>query len=735
MITALDSDRALESVTEDQFGFAGIAKRLAPSIVESSKGDGMVIGLEGRWGSGKTSLLNFLRSELDSAQQNGIFTITIAPWLNGDTSPLVTSLLEPMVEILEKQEEQITEVDSKQKILDKKNIEEFGNLLKKYGPKTARRAASVANFAGYFVPGSQTVGKALTEAADMAEQFIPDGQTPSELKFKITNKIKELNIGFVVILDDLDRLEPEQAVEVVRLVRSVADFPRVAYLMCYDREVLAQALKTGLKVEDGDLFLQKIVQLTFKIPLPEPFDLRIQFRKAAESIYANVMGTKPEGKLLNDLRSAVDREGNGLSTPREVKLALNSIRFVFPQVKDDVYFPDLCSLHLIKTTNYKLYQWLETYLSERSVLVTGDATISNDEKVKMGKQLLALLPSPDFDSVQSIWNLKRFVPGVVESDDDKKRVFREVRSAELSEAISLKRLGSPLHYRFYFALTGPKTVMPDEDFNCLLELARDDVPLLITRLSEEAKKRRGSGKTWLEHVLDRLGNEHMSSMDEEQLAGVIRALSGMMDIAMAEDNEHRVFALSLDGIANKVVRGCLKKLKELNSKVQAETIRLIASEGEAINWLVGKFFRSQLFIHGIVGDDADSPDEWEISHECLDEAISILQSRINKQATKELIPKLPDISSFLNGWLNISEDQEAVKWVKEYTLDDEGFIHILNSFRGWAMSDTVYYPLSKDTVKRFFDWEETINRLELLENGEYAEQVRELKRAIEQSKF
>ena len=48
MTTALDSDRALENDAEDQFGFVGMAKRLAPSIVEASKGDGMVIGLEGR---------------------------------------------------------------------------------------------------------------------------------------------------------------------------------------------------------------------------------------------------------------------------------------------------------------------------------------------------------------------------------------------------------------------------------------------------------------------------------------------------------------------------------------------------------------------------------------------------------------------------------------------------------------------------------------------------------------
>lgn len=734
MATALDSDRALESEDEDQFGFVGMAKRLAPSIVEASKGNGMVIGLEGRWGSGKTSLLNFLRTELVAAQDEGIDTITIAPWLNGDTSSMVASLLEPMTAILKAKEDEIAAAGGEQENAAKEQMAEVGQLLRDYGPKTARRIASVANVAGYLIPGGQMVGGAFEAVANAADQLMPVEPTPSELKQKIVHKIQELNVGFIVILDDLDRLEPEQAVEVVRLVRSVADFPRVAYLMCYDREVLAQALKTGLKVADGDLFLQKIVQLTFSIPLPEPFDLRTQFLDEAKAIYAEVIGTDADGELLNDLGSAVDREGMGLSTPREVKLALNSIRFVFPQVKDDVYFPDFCRLQLIKTTNYKLYQWLEVYLSVRSVLVTGDATVASDEMTKMGEQLKTLLPSKGPDSGRSIWSLGRFIPGVADVEEAEKRVFNTMNSAAVSEAVTLKRLGSPLHYRFYFALTGPKTVMPDEDFNDLLELARANVAQLTTRLTEEVMKRRSSGKTWFEHVLNRLDDECISALDENQLVGIVKALSGMMDCAMKEAGEHRAFSISIDGIANIVIKSCLNRLHDLNPDTQAETVRQIAREGQAINWLVGKFFRSQLFGHGIVGNEADSPDQWEISEEILDEAIEILKARVSEQATKELIPNLPDISAYLYGWLNITEDDQAIDWVREYSGTNEGFLRILNHLRGWSMSDKVYYPLSKDAVERFLDWDETTARLDGLKDGEFADQVAELQLAIEQSR-
>ena len=476
------------------------------------------------------------------------------------------------------------------------------------------------------------------------------------------------------------------------------------------------------------------MQLTFSIPLPEPFDLRTQFLEEAQLIYEEVMGNKIAGELLVDLKTAVDRQGSKLSTPREVKLALNGIRFVFPQIKDDVYFPDFCRLHLIKTTHYKLYQWLESYLSVRSVLVTGDATVASDERAEMGKVLKKLLPSEGVGSAQSIWSLQRFVPGVSNQKKPEESVFNRAGTMSVSKTISLKRLGSPLHYRFYFALTGPKTVMSDNDFNSLLELARSDVEKLVSRLSEEVEKRRGSGKTWFEHVLDRLDDGCISNLDEKQLEGFLLAFADMMDTAISVGNNQDFFFVTVDQAADSAAQCCLSRLQVLNPDKQAETVRKIASDGKAINWLVGYFFRNQLFRHGKVGDKAEHPDQWEISEKVLDQAIEILRERVRQPDIKEIIPSLPDVSAYLYGWINISENDDAVAWVQKYCESDEGFLKILDHLRGWAMSDRVYYPLSAESVSRFLDWNETTMRLKQLKDGEFSEKVAELEMAIKQSR-
>ena len=88
-------------------------------------------------------------------------------------------------------------------------------------------------------------------------------KTTAELRRDIENRMAKLGVSFIVLIDDLDRLEPAQAIEILRMVRSVADFARLRYVMCYDREVLAHAVETALEVQNGALYLQKIIPLSF----------------------------------------------------------------------------------------------------------------------------------------------------------------------------------------------------------------------------------------------------------------------------------------------------------------------------------------------------------------------------------------------------------------------------------------------------------------------------------------
>lgn len=63
----MDADRPIKTATEDRLGFAPVAERLAETILDQSARDGLVFGIEGEWGSGKSTLINLTISALRNA--------------------------------------------------------------------------------------------------------------------------------------------------------------------------------------------------------------------------------------------------------------------------------------------------------------------------------------------------------------------------------------------------------------------------------------------------------------------------------------------------------------------------------------------------------------------------------------------------------------------------------------------------------------------------------------------
>lgn len=62
VICAPGLDASVTHPDEDRYGFTHVARQLARSIKGIGRDGSAVSGIEGAWGSGKTSLLNFLIS-------------------------------------------------------------------------------------------------------------------------------------------------------------------------------------------------------------------------------------------------------------------------------------------------------------------------------------------------------------------------------------------------------------------------------------------------------------------------------------------------------------------------------------------------------------------------------------------------------------------------------------------------------------------------------------------------
>lgn len=723
MSNNFDADRAIKNSSEDEYGFDGIAKSLSIRILEAAQEDNFVIGLEGAWGTGKSSLLTLIHHQIDKLDDEKIHIIRLSPWLDGDKASLVDNLLHQMLEILNEHSEKNPQRD-------------FKNRLRKLKPKlvnyaeiTARWTSPLANLAGGFIPGGSIVQKGLAEAAKFLKIAKEKQSNSSTLKDSISVLLNEIDHRFIVLIDDLDRLEPAQAAEVVRLVRSVADFPKVQYLICYDRSVLAKSLETTLNVHDGDLFLQKIVQLTFPIPMLEPFDLRKKFEDSVIEIYEDVNGSALDTQMLEDLKRAVDEAGMHLSTPREVKLTLNVVRFLYPSIAQYVYFPDFCWLQLTKTKRFRLYDWLEEYLSVRSILATGTGSVHKENRTRFGERLADLMTSENHHSTDSLYGLGKYVPGVNSSGaEDHEKVFAPIGEDRTNRDVSEKRLGSPVHYRYYFALTGPKTVMPDAEFTKILQMAEQDVEKIKAYLGDITK---AQDTHKIEQLLYRLRAE-LSSIDEPNvLKSLAIGLSDVMDFVLENQKDGGFFARSLDQQIHDFINDCLKKLGLHDRSSKLATAESIVRFGRSVNWLVGEYFRAQLREHGRIGDKEVDVDERVFSAEELDTLIDIIRERIRSDTSEGRIRELPKFGRYLFGWRELAlEENEVSDWIKSFVKDDGDFIYLLNGLRHQVVSDKVYYPLAEKSVAPFLNWEETVARLNSMDETDHAAGASKLLEAI-----
>jgi predicted KAP-like P-loop ATPase len=243
--------------------------------------------------------------------------------------------------------------------------DKLGTDVKKAFASILKRLAEFAPIAGagLDLATGHGVGKLLTAGASWSASLagsMVSGPTLDDLRENLKAALRALqNQRILVIVDDLDRLTPSEAVEMASLIKSLGDLPNVIYLLSYDESNLARLIQEGAKVEGRD-FLRKIVQYAVHLPLPAGNDL-------AKLLDADL--TTIIGELSPD-----DQERLGITwyfifrhylrTPRDVRLYVNSVAVALSAERDYVDIVDLLLLEIIRLYEPQLYNWIRSNLTE-----------------------------------------------------------------------------------------------------------------------------------------------------------------------------------------------------------------------------------------------------------------------------------------------------------------------------------------------------------------------------------
>ena len=224
----------LTDTAEDRLKRAKSAKRFARDILQSNYQRGLVVGIMGDWGDGKSTYLNFLRSWLESSETTNQ-VIEFNPWMFSGSNQLAELFLAELAQ----------ELSSTPK-------------MKKIGNAIGGLGTLISIFDGF--PAASLIGKVAAKAG----KFLSKDASVSQQRRKIESLLSEIDKPLVVLIDDIDRLSSGEIREIFKLVRLVANFPNVIYLLAFDRRVVASALKDDHI--SGDDYLEKIIQIPVQLP-------------------------------------------------------------------------------------------------------------------------------------------------------------------------------------------------------------------------------------------------------------------------------------------------------------------------------------------------------------------------------------------------------------------------------------------------------------------------------------
>lgn len=313
----LGSDHPQTDPSSDLYGYAGLASSIANTIKLIPCPRGLVMSVHGQWGSGKTSLLNFIKHNLNEAEE--IKVIDFNPWWFEGRDELAKQFLSQFNAHLKNESESLRKV---------------GDLMAEYSAALGK-AVSVSTG----VPWIDKIVGFLLRLLKRQPKDIP------KLKSEISDKLKDSKMKFLFIIDDIDRLTPDEIRECFKVIKALADFPNVIYILSFDWDVVSNALQESLKV-DGSAYLEKIIQAPFVLPVLSRQKLRNKLFHELDEILESL----PLFSFDKDYWGNVYYDGldDFIRRPRDTVRVVNSLCVTYPTVAGEVNAVDYIALEFLK---------------------------------------------------------------------------------------------------------------------------------------------------------------------------------------------------------------------------------------------------------------------------------------------------------------------------------------------------------------------------------------------------
>lgn len=671
LMSLLSADKPQTDPANDLLGYAPFAKKISEAIYKYSESESLTLGLYGSWGSGKSTLLKFIQYYLEKMPESEApIIVEFNPWWFSGQDNLAKTFLGQLSATLH----------GRNTIFD-----DLGGLLAKYatGLGAILDATVLQNGLG------KKAGKIIKIITDTQQEDIP------AIKNKISDILLKSEKHIIIIIDDIDRLEPEETRQLFTVIKALADFPNVIYLLACDQTVVARSIEQRTNM-NGFNYLEKIVQIPFTIPRVDEATLRKGLFERINKIVKDTPDNLYEEERLFSLFN--DGIEKFFTVQRNIVRFCNTLSITYPLVSGEVNCVDFIAIEAIRVFLPNLYSFIREnikYFIKHPFSSQPPETIIQDA-LKSG------VPEELHRNINNVLHL--IFP------------YTDKESSPDPDERRLLRLSNHDIYQNYFSfsISGPMSNLMMLDW-----INNSRTPELFGNVLIQAREKDISE---VHILLDRL-RDYTDDIPEDVIPHIVDALLDIGDqlIEPEDDTTHFIYIPNIFLINNIFIR----LLNRLSHQQKLSILQNALNNGRSIfcqGWILRK-----------LEDDIEKGHETPISREDNAKLTTLWVKHVEGIAEKNELLTHQRLGNILFLWDKWTQDKEKVrKWCLSTTQNDTNMYIFINNFieysryphNGTVEVKKSINPKDMEPYVNIEDFETRIRRN--LENGNTPEEYKEL---------
>lgn len=385
---ALVSDSPLTTPDKDELDRSSFVRDVVLAVTIAPAESSFVVAIEGPWGEGKTTILNWIQREL-SRHTSAPIVVFFDPWPEDTKRGVVARLFDAIAITLNSR----TDLPPTARIEASRLFGRLADAASNERPSTYGLVRAAVGWLAY--PDRSNYRPHRFSGLDSDRQ-------------KLKACISGLDHRLVIIVDDLDRVDGEELRGILMAVNALTSFDKTAIVLAFDPQVVDDTLKVqGFSgSSSGNNFREKIVHVSLPLPSPSFADRQRLFEKAFEEVLGRLNALDHwRFWAAEGLKQAIYKVAELAQSPRSLKRLANHGALLVSRLKGEVNGGDVLLLELLRAHYAPAWYFVRQHMSlfdPRHVDLRMDG---KSNAPTANQQAIATLPIPAQAGASSVFDL------------------------------------------------------------------------------------------------------------------------------------------------------------------------------------------------------------------------------------------------------------------------------------------------------------------------------------------